>query len=113
MRLPSDGAGFETNPTQMRTAANMLDAAAIGVRIAGTQISQGRDGVGAFGISAQAEALAQRWVAALTARVTETERLSETTTHLADRLRDAADGYDRTENDNTNKLTSLGEGDLR
>jgi predicted trehalose synthase len=85
----------------------MLDAATIGVRIAGDQIGQSRQGTDAFGRSGQAEALAQRWVAALTARVTETQRLAESTTKLADRLRDAADGYERTENDNANRLTGL------
>lgn len=105
MRLPDSGAGFETNPTEMRRAAEMLDAAAIGVRIAGTQLGQGRDGADAFGVSGQAEAVAQRWVAALTARVVETQRLSATTSQLADRLRAAADGYERTENDNANSLS--------
>jgi hypothetical protein len=110
------GGEVQANPAEMRVAAGMLDNAAIGVRVAGEQITTGRTaecaGTGPtapspFGASAQARSLTAQWNTAVAARVEETRTLDGATQKLAERLRAAADAYGGAESGNVSVMNSV------
>ncbi|KAA2254092.1 hypothetical protein F0L68_31265 [Solihabitans fulvus] len=101
------GGGFETDPQQLRNAAAMLDAASAALEVTDAQIQQGAVGSVAFGASGQAETVAEQWMLALSARASEAAELNGATTRLADRLRAAADNYERSDTGNQHLMNTV------
>jgi hypothetical protein len=103
--------GTAANPAAQRQGAEILDQAAGLDVTAGRTISTGRPADAApFGISAQARDLANLWDAAVNARMIDTANLAAGTHQLADELREAADEYQRSDENSAQKIGDVGHG---
>jgi uncharacterized protein YukE len=94
----------QVNPGELREAAALLDDASAQTELAGEQAAAAVADGNPFGPSGPARNLRNDWNKATTARATESAALAAAIASLADRLRDTADDYERTDGDNASKF---------
>jgi hypothetical protein len=96
-------------PSELREAAQLLDAAGDKTRRASSHADDAAARTNPFGISEEADELRRVWNDATAARVVETAALAAAIEKLAEDLRAAADSYEAQDNSGASEFAAVGD----